>query len=82
MSERQLDDRAVEFPRIDDRRATLPARYAVSRGDGKLIRYDLTSGRAEEQAFGTDRSPGGPGEAVFVPSNQGPAGETNGWYLG
>ena len=33
VSERQLDDRAVEFPRIDDRLATLPARYAVSVGD-------------------------------------------------
>ena len=30
VTERQLDDRAVEFPRIDDRLAGLPARYAVS----------------------------------------------------
>ena len=36
VTERQLDDRAVEFPRIDDRLATLPARYAVSVGDGRL----------------------------------------------
>ena len=45
VTERQLDDRAVEFPRIDDRLATLPARYAVSVGDGRLVRYDLTHGR-------------------------------------
>ena len=35
VTERQLDDRAVEFPRIDDRLAGLPARYAVSVGDGQ-----------------------------------------------
>jgi carotenoid cleavage dioxygenase len=82
VSERQLDDRAVEFPRIDDRLATLPARYAVSVGDGGLLRYDLTTGDAVEHIFGTPDSPGGPGEAVFVPSTSGPADESSGWYLG
>lgn len=82
VSERQLDDRAVEFPRIDDRLAGLPARYSVSVGDASLIRYDLQTGDAVEHAFGTPASPGGPGEAVFVPSPSGPADETNGWYLG
>jgi carotenoid cleavage dioxygenase len=82
VSERQLDDRAVEFPRIDDRLATLPARYAVSVGDGRLIRYDLTSGDAVEHAFGTEQTPRGPGEAVFVPSTTGPPDESSGWYLG
>jgi carotenoid cleavage dioxygenase-like enzyme len=80
--ERQLDDRAVEFPRIDDRLATLPARYAVSVGDSRLVRYDLTTGDAVEHAFGTAESPGGPGEAVFVPSTSGPADENSGWYIG
>ena len=82
VSERQLDDRAVEFPRIDDRLAGLPARYAVSVGDSRLVRYDLTTGSAVEHAFGTAESPGKPGEAVFVPSTIGPADETSGWYLG
>ncbi|MET0996195.1 MAG: carotenoid oxygenase family protein [Mycobacterium sp.] len=82
VTERQLDDRAVEFPRIDDRLAGLPARYAVSVGDSRLVRYDLTTGAAVEHAFGTADSPGGPGEAVFVPSTSGPANEANGWYLG
>jgi carotenoid cleavage dioxygenase len=80
VTERQLDDRAVEFPRIDDRLATLPARYAVSVGDGRLVRYDLTTGDAVEHAFGTAQSPGGPGEAVFVPGS-GTTDESNGWYL-
>jgi carotenoid cleavage dioxygenase len=82
VTERQLDDRAVEFPRIDDRLATLPARYAVSVGDGRLLRYDLTTGDAVEHIFGTPDSRGGPGEAVFVPSTSGPADESSGWYLG
>ena len=81
VTERQLDDRAVEFPRIDDRLATLPARYAVTVGDGRLLRYDLTSGDAVEHAFGTAQSPGGPGEAVFVPGS-GTADESSGWYIG
>ena len=82
VTERQLDDRPVEFPRIDDRLTSLPARYAVSAGTQELIRYDLTSGSAVEHAFGTAESPGRPGEAVFVPSANGPADEENGWYLG
>ena len=81
VSERQLDDRAVEFPRIDDRLAGLPARYAVSVGDASLVRYDLNTGAAVEHRFGDPDAPGGPGEAVFVPSSQDAAGETNGWYM-
>ncbi|MEV3903113.1 carotenoid oxygenase family protein [Mycobacterium sp. NPDC050551] len=76
VSERPLDDRAVEFPRIDDRLATLPARYTVTVADHSLLRYDLTTGAAVEHSFGD----GGPGEAVFVPS-AGAADESNGYYL-
>ena len=36
--ERQLDDLAVEFPRIDDRLAGSRARYSVSVGDASLVR--------------------------------------------
>lgn len=79
--ERQVDDRPVEFPRIDDRLAGLPARYSVSVSDHRLVRYDLTTGTAVEHAFGTPDAPGGPGEAVFVPAASGPADESNGWYL-
>lgn len=81
VSEQQLDDRSVEFPRIDDRLAGLHARYAVSVGKDRLVRQDLTTGSAIEHPFGTAASPGVPGEAVFVPGN-GPADESNGYYLG
>ncbi|MGV0790513.1 carotenoid oxygenase family protein [Mycolicibacterium sp. XJ1819] len=81
VTERQMDDRAVEFPRIDDRLATLPARYAVTVGEGALLRYDLGTGDAVRHGFGSAESPGGPGEAVFAPSTSDPAGESSGWYL-
>ena len=79
VAESQLDDRAVEFPRIDDRLTSLPARYAVSVGTAGLVRHDLVTGSAVERRFGTVDAPGGAGEAVFVPS--GVADETSGWYL-
>jgi carotenoid cleavage dioxygenase-like enzyme len=78
VTERQLDDRTVDFPRIDDRLAGLPARYGVTVGHNRLVRYDLATGSAVEHNFGS----GGPGEAVFVPSTNGPQDEDNGWYLG
>ncbi|MCB0924761.1 MAG: carotenoid oxygenase family protein [Mycobacterium sp.] len=81
VAERQLDDRAVEFPRIDDRLAGLCARYAVSVGDACLVRYDLQTGSAAEHRFGRPDAPGGPGEAVFVPSPSTAADDTDGWYL-
>ncbi|MGK2852556.1 MAG: carotenoid oxygenase family protein, partial [Microbacteriaceae bacterium] len=64
VSERQLDDRGIEFPRIDDRLAGLPARYAVSVGERDLIRHDLSTGAAVTHSFGSGVS----GEAVFVPA--------------
>jgi carotenoid cleavage dioxygenase len=82
VAERQLDDRAVEFPRIDDRLAGMRARYAVSVGENNWVRYDLDTGAAVEHALGTEQSPGQPGEAVFVPSRAGSADESSGWYLG
>jgi len=82
VSERQLDDRAVEFPRIDDRLAGSRARYSVSVGDASLVRHDLDTGAAVEHRFGTADAPGGPGEFAFVPSPSGAADESNGWYLG
>lgn len=81
VTERQLDDRAVEFPRIDDRLATLPARYTVTVGDGRLVRYDLATGDALEHRFGKADAPGGPGEAVFVPSTTAAPDELSGWYI-
>lgn len=79
---RQLDERPVEFPRIDDRLTGLAARYAVSVAHDRLVRYDLNNGGAEEQTFGAGPAPGRPGEAVFVPSPSGAPDESSGWYIG
>jgi carotenoid cleavage dioxygenase-like enzyme len=77
---RQLDDRSVEFPRIDDRLAGLPARYSITVGDGSLIRYDLDRNASEEHRFGDGRHHGEPGEAVFVAAGHS-TDELAGWYL-
>jgi carotenoid cleavage dioxygenase-like enzyme len=89
VDEQQIDDRAVEFPRIDDRRTGLPARYVITVGsqDGvapvprssNLIRYDRNRGTIEQHRFENDRT-AAPGEAVFVPADPG-ADEAAGWYL-
>jgi carotenoid cleavage dioxygenase len=42
----------------------------------------MTTGDVVEHTFGTADSPGGPGEAVFVPSASGAADESSGWYIG
>ena len=80
VAERQLDERSVEFPRIDDRLAGLPARYSVTVGGNSLIRYDLDRNTAEEHRFGTAPNPGQPGEAVFVPAGS-TSDERAGWYM-
>jgi carotenoid cleavage dioxygenase len=87
VKEEALDDRAVEFPRVDDRRIGRAARfgYAVRSRPGSdgfaldtaLVKYDLGAGTAEEHRF----DPGcTPGEAVFVPVS-GAAGEDDGYLL-
>lgn len=80
VAENQIDDRGVEFPRIDDRLAGLRARYGVTVGDEGLVRYDLETGAAEEHRFSYDGKAGVPGEAVFAPAGEAGA-ELAGWYL-
>jgi carotenoid cleavage dioxygenase-like enzyme len=77
VEERQLDDRPVEFPRIDDRLAGLPATYGIAVGDHSLVRYDLETGAAQVHPFAGG---GEPGEAVFVPADS-TVDERAGWYL-
>jgi carotenoid cleavage dioxygenase len=84
--EDRLDDRAIEFPRCDERRTGLRHRYgyAVHTEDGAdtgrgtaLVKYDRQTGGAAVHDFGAGRVPG---EGVFVPA--GPAaGEDEGWVL-
>jgi carotenoid cleavage dioxygenase len=83
-SEETLDDRPIEFPRIDDRRNGLRNRYgyavanAVNPDEGtSLLKYDLESGASEVHDFGEGRTPG---EGVFVAASDG-SGEDEGWVL-
>ncbi|MDI3314665.1 MAG: carotenoid oxygenase family protein [Mycobacterium sp.] len=80
VAETQLDERAVEFPRVDDRLVGTAARYSVAVSSGTLVRYDLERDTASEHRFGHAGLPGAPGEAVFAPS-PGLSDESSGWYL-
>ena len=82
--ESALDDRSIEFPRIDERLTGAPARwtYAVSTLDSptsSLVRYDLLGGSAPIEH---DLGPGHVhGEPVFVPDTP-DAAEDDGWLVG
>jgi carotenoid cleavage dioxygenase len=83
-SEQALDDRAIEFPRVDDRRVGLANRFGWAVAGptsvvdpSALVKYDLERGKAEAHEFG----PGfAPGEGVFVPASS-RAGEDEGFVL-
>jgi carotenoid cleavage dioxygenase-like enzyme len=86
--EEQLDDRAQEFPRVDERRVSRSHRfgYAASADDTVmagapqrpgLIKYDFQRGTSEFHPF----PPGsGPAEGVFVPASP-DAGEDDGYVM-
>ena len=92
VKEEQLDDLAVEFPRVDERVVGRRHRWAlanqVPRGDegdradtefeaGGIVRYDLDTGAREVRDVGRGR---GAGEAVFIPRSDGAA-EDDGWVM-
>ena len=85
VTQESLDDRAVEFPRIDERRTGRPHRfgYAVAYDDdgyptGTLVKHDLVAG----STLTRDLGPGvNLGEVVFVP-RAADAGEDDGVLLG
>jgi carotenoid cleavage dioxygenase len=83
-SEQALDDRAIEFPRVDERRVGLAHRFGWAVASptsvvepNALVKYDLASGKVEAHEFGPGRAPG---EGVFVPASAG-AGEDEGYVL-
>jgi carotenoid cleavage dioxygenase len=86
VSEQSLDERAVEFPRFDERRMGAPYRYGyavytehgVDRGTGTaVIKYDLRNGASAVHDFGAGRIPS---EPVFVPASP-TAAEDEGWLM-
>ena len=85
VTELPLDDRPIEFPRIDERRTAASYRFGyavanegdVSRNATAIIKYDLVGGTSATHQFGAGRHPG---EAVFVPS-EGATAEDDGVLL-
>jgi carotenoid cleavage dioxygenase len=81
--EHQLDDRTVEFPRIDERRTGAAARWAylvgtLDRDANAIVRYDLLDGTDPvEHDLGPGRVPG---EPIVVPRSPGAA-EHDAWLL-
>jgi carotenoid cleavage dioxygenase-like enzyme len=83
----QLSDFPQEFPAIDERRRTMPYRYAYTvamRGGGAvcggsaLLKHDLVSGETQVRDFGPSCETG---EMTFVPRHALSA-EDDGWLLG
>ena len=84
VSETQIDDRSIEFPRVCDTRVGLKHRYGYAAGlagsvpyGERYIKYDLAGDSASVVELGVGREGS---EAVFV---QDPAGtrEDDGWLL-
>jgi carotenoid cleavage dioxygenase len=77
VSERQLDDRPSDFPRVPDSRVGLDSRFGytmsanMEQTAGEIFKYDMAGGAART----SHKFPAGqfPGESVFVPA----AGATN-----
>ena len=86
--EQVLDDRPVEFPRFDERRAGTDTRYAYATSiglgertgelDGSVVRYDLHAGGRTEWVPDQGRAAG---EFVVVPRD-GSVAEDDAWLVG
>lgn len=82
VTETLLDDRAVEFPTVDDERVGREARYryAVAEAGGRagIAKFDALLGTLIEHDLRADTVAG---EAVFVPSGAPGRAEDDGWLL-
>jgi carotenoid cleavage dioxygenase len=80
--EHQLDDRAIEFPRHDERTLGRRHRFGYAATfdalrHGPALKYDLERGTTEVHHYGSDRVTL---EPVFVPRSA-DAAEDDGWVL-
>jgi carotenoid cleavage dioxygenase len=79
-----IDPTPQEFPRPDERRFSLPYRYAYTMAltgpflGAALFKHDMETGVRQVHDFGPGRHPG---EFVFVPAHAG-ACEDEGWLIG
>ncbi|MFP6808274.1 MAG: carotenoid oxygenase family protein [Pseudomonadales bacterium] len=84
VSESQLDDRAVDFPRVPDSRVGLPYRYGYTAEFGSngptassYLKYDMQTGECKAHELKGNRAGG---EPVFVPA-EGATSEDDGYLL-
>ncbi|MEY9936644.1 carotenoid oxygenase family protein [Streptacidiphilus sp. MAP5-3] len=77
VNEQPLDDRAVEFPTVNETLVGRPSRYRYAVADTSIVKYDLTLGASRSYDAGSSQAPG---EAVFVPAADARA-EDDGWLL-
>lgn len=87
VKEEQLDDAAGDFPRVDDRRIGLPAKYGYVMGldgkaptltfDSRFFKYELETGRRETHDLGAGWFGG---EPSFAPRSA-DAAEDDGWVV-
>ncbi|NUP76755.1 MAG: dioxygenase [Nonomuraea sp.] len=85
-TEQQLDDRAVEYPTLDDdlvgRRSrflyTVTGTEPGSADRCSILKYDTVAGTATGHALDADTMIG---EAVFVPGSDAPRAEDDGWLV-
>ncbi|MFH8340144.1 carotenoid oxygenase family protein [Streptomyces sp. AM6-12] len=66
--EEALDERGVEIPTINDERTGRYSRYLYTVTENALLKYDTHAGTARTFGTGAGTSPG---EAVFVPAQDG-----------
>lgn len=79
-TENLVDDRALEFPTINDERVGLSSRYVYGVASGErdaVVKYDTDTGHREAHRLQLGN---GAGEAVFVPAVDG-SNEDDGWLL-
>jgi carotenoid cleavage dioxygenase-like enzyme len=86
VTEKQLDDRPGDFPRINHARSGMTNRYGyIAAGPWEtddvrfysVVKYDLDAGSSQVHHYGADMQAG---EAVFAPDPDG-SGEDDGWLI-
>jgi len=89
VTEEQLDDLPIEFPRVDERVVGRKHRFGIANtfvdpgardlawDDAGMVRYDLETGARTQVSFGAGRTAG---EAIHIPHPDSSA-EDAGWYM-
>ncbi|WP_261558250.1 carotenoid oxygenase family protein [Frankia tisae] len=75
VKERALDDRAVEFPTLNEQRVGRSNRFLYSVSQDAIVKYDVRTSESTVRTLGAS-----PGEAIFVAA-PGARSEDDGWLI-